>query len=174
PRPASPPPRPAAGGPGGELLNAAGLPRSAVALTDIDLLRGAGAALAALADGLAAQAAARQQARRELGLATAPAPAAEALLAQWLAPGGAASVTQLLAETAAHSEATLHGVQAGLRTTLDALAPAALRGRHKGNAAALWQAYEAAFAGGPADPAFIDRFAKAFAAAYAARADTAR
>lgn len=167
-------PRPAAAGPGGELLAAAGLPRSVVAIPDAELLCAAGAVLAALAEGLAAQAAARAQARRELGLPTGTAPAAEALLAQWLAPGGAVAATRLLAETAAHSEATLHGVQAGLRTTLEALAPAALRRRHKGNPAALWQAYEAAFAGGPDDPAFIDRFAKAFAAAYAARADTAR
>lgn len=176
PSPFTPPPaplRPAAAGPGGVLLAAAGLPRVAVATPDAELLHAAGAALAALAEGLAAQGAARAQARRELGLPTGTAPAAEALLTQWLAPGGAAAATRLLAETAAHSEATLHGVQAGLRTTLEALAPAALRTRHKGNPAALWQAYEAAFAGGPDDPAFIDRFAKAFAAAYEARANRA-
>ncbi len=160
-----------AGGPATVLLNAAGLPRSTVALGDDELLRNAGAVLAILAEGLVAMAAQRARARADLGLAaTAPTASAEALLARLLAPGGAAEAEELLAEADRHQTASLHAMQGALRRTLDALAPAQLRARTKGGGAALWQAYETAFAGSGSDPAFIERFAKEFASAYAALA----
>lgn len=160
-----------AGGPATVLLNAAGLPRSTVALGDDELLRNAGAILAILAEGMVAMAAQRARARADLGLAvTAPAASAEALLARLLAPGGAAEAEQLLAEADRHQTAGLHAMQGALRRTLDALAPAQLRTRTKGGGAALWQAYETAFAGSGGDPAFIERFAREFASAYAALA----
>ncbi len=163
----------AADAPAAALLAAAGLPRAAVPVADAELLRNAGLVLATLVDGMAAASARRARARADLGLPPGPpAPAPEALFARLLAPGGVAEAQQWLADAERHERAGLYAMQGALRRTLDALAPAGLRARTKGGPAALWQAYETAFAGSGSDPAFIERFAGELAAAYAAIPDT--
>ncbi len=161
-----------------QLLAAAGLARAAVPQADGAVLAAAGALLRQSLAGTTAMLAARTRARTELGLrggSTDPAnpllagAASEASLAKLLGSGPGAASTQLAAAQAlldAHQQATLKAMQGALRQTLDTLAPAAIRKRTKGGDAALWQAYEAAFAGAGSDASFIEVFARELGAAY--------
>ena len=180
PRPLAPPP------PGADavtqLLHAAGIPRSAVGAGDAAVLAAAGALLRQFGTGLMAMLEARARARTELGVkpgATSSNPLKrpgkpEPTLAQLLGAPAAAerAVAEAFAELDAHQRATLKAMQGALRTTLDELAPAAIR-QHHGNGkirgkgdAALWQAYEKAFVGSGSDSSFIDVFARELGAAY--------
>ena len=164
-----------------QLLQAAGMPRSAVAASDAAVLAAAGALLRQFGGGLMAMRAAREQARTELGVtpqAVSSNPLKrqakpEMALAQLLAAPAAAeqAVAEVFAELDAHQRATLKAMQGALRATLDELAPAAIRAhRPQAGDAALWQLYEKAFAGRGGDASFIEVFARELAAAYTALA----
>lgn len=159
-----------------QLLQAAGIPRSAIAANDAIVLAAAGAMLRQFSGGLITMLAARTKARTELGV-KAPAASnnplkkqakAEVALAQLLGvpPAAERAVAEAFAELDAHQRATLKAMQGALRATLDELAPDAIR-KHHAKAAdnILWQAYDKAFAGQDGD-SFIELFARELGTAY--------
>ena len=162
------------------LLHAAGIARRAVAADDAAVLTAAGSLLRQLTSGIMTMLATRGQARSEVGVETPattsplqrPVPA-ETALAQLLgAPAAAeATVATGLADLEGHQRAALKAMQGALQKTLARLSPKAIRdqagpGAQPGDAA-LWQAYEQAFAGTATDASFIELFARELAVAYA-------
>ncbi|WP_156678367.1 type VI secretion system-associated FHA domain protein [Sphingomonas profundi] len=179
--PASAPPPPGTGGLAA-LLHGAGIDRSQVRADDTTALVAAGALLRRLVTALRAMEEDRAKARREIGAPPAPLAATNAIaaarspeqaLAAMLSPPhpGVMPALQAVDEAAAaieaHRVAVLKAMQAALGGTLDRVSPAAIRSGAGGGDAALWRAYEAAFA---ADGGFVERFAAAFQLAYEADA----
>lgn len=159
------------------LLQAAGLARGDVSLSDAAVLTAAGALLRQLTAGTAVLAQQRAKARKELGLAVTADPgnpllsgaAPAAILSQLLgaAPKAAADQTATALRTIdAHQRAALQAMQGALRSTLDSISPGAIRKRVGGDDAALWRAYEAAFSDSGTDSRFVETFARELAAAY--------
>jgi len=151
------------------LLQAACVRRADLAAEDAAILATAGRLLRELTAGTAMLLEHAARARAELskqrpsdGRTGLPLPA---LLADVEAGGRVAAAFD---EIDRHQLATLKAMQAGLKATLDALSPAAIRSAAgaRADAAALWQAYEQAFAA--QDGGFVDRFAREFATAYEA------
>lgn len=164
------------------LLRAAGLRRADVRGDDAEILATAGMLLAKLTAGTTMLLEARTRARAQLGAA--PDPDAANPLKRGGAPAlalllGAAqpaerAVADAFADLEAHQLATLQAMQGAMAATLERIAPAALRARAGAGAdgAALWRAYEDAFAGTAQarDQSFIELFAQEFRAAYEALA----
>jgi predicted component of type VI protein secretion system len=159
-----------------QLLAAAGIPRASIAMSDADICAATGALLQQLVGGLATALAARAKARKELGVdgadnvsppVTAQASGAFAADLIRSGPAGAAQKARsAFGLIDAHQRATLYAMQGALARSLDALAPNAIRQRTKGSDAALWKAYEAAFAGSGDQRGFIDAFAQELGAEY--------
>ncbi|CAN5249805.1 N/A [soil metagenome] len=162
-----------------QLLAAAGLQRDDIALSDAAVLAASGALLRQLVIGLSATLTARSRARKEIGASGGPPadrtnpllaePVPQTVLADLLRAGPAVAVPQVNAafhRAEAHQRATLHAMQGALEKTLEQIAPSAIRVRTKGTDAALWKAYESAFAGATNAPGFLDIFARELAAAY--------
>lgn len=160
-----------------QLLHAAGIPRTAIQAGDAAVLAAAGALLRQFGSGLMAMLEARAKARAELGVKPGPASTnplkrpgkAEPAVAQLLGAPQAAerAVAEAFAELNAHQHATLKAMQGALRSTLDDLAPEAIRKRANGGGdAALWKAYAAAFGGSGNDSHFVEVFAQELAKSY--------
>ncbi len=159
-----------------QLLRAAGIPRTAIQANDAAILAAAGALLRQYSAGLMTMLEARAKARTELGVKP-PKPttnplkqpgAPEPALAKLLGAPAAAekAVAEAFAELDAHQRATLKAMQGALRTTLDELAPDAIKQRNGGGDAALWKAYAKAFGGSGSDSHFIEVFAGELTTAY--------
>lgn len=160
-----------------QLLLAAGIPRSAVAVGDAAVLAAAGALLRQFAAGVMPMLAAREKARTELGIKPGVASSnplkrpgkPEAALAQLLGAPAAAgpALAEAFADLETHQRAVLKAMQGALRATLDDLAPDAIRAHSpRSSDAALWQMYTRAFAGSAGDDSFIEVFARELGAAY--------
>lgn len=168
---------PAAGDSLSAMLHAAGVDRRSIAADDALLAQALGSVLQACLAGLAQLAQDRQRARHDLGL---PAAAADAnpllqpgspdqVLNRLLAlPPGAArdAVVSAMRALDSHQRATLGAMQGTFAAALDQFAPAAIRQRTAGEAAA-WKAYERAFAD---KDGFTEVFARELARSYGALA----
>ncbi|MFC3174578.1 type VI secretion system-associated FHA domain protein [Novosphingobium bradum] len=158
-----------------QVLAAAGVDRRTLAAPDAALAQALGGLLQACLAGLAQLARDRQQARTDLGVPASPADAnpllqpgsADQVLAALLAlPPATARDTLVgaMRELDHHQRATLGAMQGTFAAALDHFAPAAIRKRTSGEAAA-WKAYERAFA---EKDGFTEVFAQELARSYAA------
>jgi predicted component of type VI protein secretion system len=181
---------PASGAAIEHLLRAAGLRRDAVRSGDGEILAAAGQLLRQMAASLGALLDLRRRAITQMGANIGRATTVRAnplerpvdqALAQMLSTpdgsglSGAQAVEQALADLDAHQLALLKAMQGAMRATLEQISPDAIRrraGGAKAKEAALWKAYEEAFAGTPQDRenSFIEIFAKEFRQAYEALA----
>lgn len=156
----------------GFLLQAAGLSRGQVGVSDQQVLAVAGAVLKAALGGLTRLALDRRKAREDLGAGgtggsdLAQSGSAEEMLLRLLSlppdqVGG--QVSALSGEIDAHQKAVLCAMQESFHHALDQFSPKSIKTNARSDAEA-WKAYERAF---DAKDGFVEAFAQAFSQAYA-------